>query len=366
MPTDRKTLSYLRIADEKVREEAFVDALRAVRRAKSSDPENPYVLAYEERILGLLGHEGCDLFFHESDAPADEPGDPALVRTNEILSILNGVTDLIARAEYESALIEIRKARQLDPEDEDVRSLEERIRAAFERQLELEFSRNERVSVRTFISSLVETACASAAQDEFEVAFQQITQGALLDPNDESLKQCASLVTIARNQWTSRRDEREAASHCLAAILDSARKQDVVRHHLYVARTCLLERAYDDALLEIALALTIDPANGDVRQLEQEVWQARTHATAREEASRYCDDTIRLMRLYLLAAEEHVRNGEFEGAIDLIAKMRALDPANPEAKKAEIKIRQLEVRRRHSISNLPRVGEDHQQVPSER
>jgi tetratricopeptide (TPR) repeat protein len=362
MPTDRKTLSYLRLADEKVRKRAYAEALQAVMLARSSDPGNPYALAYEERIRDLLAQEESEPVTFDPDEDSCTIEDPAVACSNEILSILDGVNNLITQTEYEQALREIRRARHLDPADNDVHLLEEKIRAAFERQLEMEFSRNERVSVRKFISSLVESACHSASRGEFDAAFQSITQGALLDPDDDTLKECASLVTVARNQRNALVEEQQTASHCLASLLDACHKQDTIRHHAYSARTHILDGTYDDALLEIALALTIEPTNRDLRELEQEAWQAKAHATARDEASRCCDGTARLTRLYLLAADEYGHHGEFNGALDLIAKMRALDPSNPDARKAEIKIRQLEVRSKQQTRETLHPLEQQEQV----
>ena len=60
----------------------------------------------------------------------------------------------------------------------------------------------------------------------------------------------------------------------------------------------------------------------------------------------------RLIRLHILAAEEFAKNGDFVKALDGLAKAYVIDPANTEIKRAEVRIRQAELRH-HQASGSP-------------
>ncbi|HSQ77060.1 MAG TPA: hypothetical protein VLT13_15980, partial [Bacteroidota bacterium] len=74
---------------------------------------------------------------------------------------------------------------------------------------------------------------------------------------------------------------------------------------------------------------------------------------AMEAAAHASSKQGRLIRLYLLSAEEFALGGEFTRALDDVAKAYTLDPANSDVKRIEVKIRQQELRHHKQAAEPP-------------
>jgi tRNA U54 and U55 pseudouridine synthase Pus10 len=104
--------------------------------------------------------------------------------------------------------------------------------------------------------------------------------------------------------------------------------------------------------MEIALGMTNDPENADLKALEEEIVKAQADAEIAEmEVSQETttsdiksEERDQLIWIHLRAADELQKQKEFAQALDELAKAYVIDPLNKEVKKAEIRVRQNEIR----------------------
>ena len=98
--------------------------------------------------------------------------------------------------------------------------------------------------------------------------------------------------------------------------------------------------------------MTIDPDNADLKTLEEDIVkaQAEEELGALEESGVTGDVNLKneerdqLIWIHQRAADELQKQKEFAKALDELAKAYVIDPLNKELKKAEIRIRQNEIR----------------------
>jgi predicted esterase YcpF (UPF0227 family) len=104
--------------------------------------------------------------------------------------------------------------------------------------------------------------------------------------------------------------------------------------------------------MEIALGLTIDPKNSNLIALEEEVMKAQAEVELAEnelaakstESGFKNEERDQLIWIHLRAADELQKQNEFAQALDELAKAYVIDPLNKEVKKAELRVRQNEIR----------------------
>ena len=104
--------------------------------------------------------------------------------------------------------------------------------------------------------------------------------------------------------------------------------------------------------MEIALGMTIDPEHAELKALEEEIVKAQADAEITElETTHSANDSDmkgeerdQLIWIHLRAADELQKQKEFAQALDELAKAYVIDPLNKEVKKAEIRVRQNEIR----------------------
>jgi tetratricopeptide (TPR) repeat protein len=143
---------------------------------------------------------------------------------------------------------------------------------------------------------------------------------------------------------TAQHADASAAKSPAAGPSSAATRQGEINQHLNAARVFRDSGAYDEALTEIAFGCIIDPVHEGLHALEESVWAAKASRTADDESARSSGDCNRRIRLQILVAEEFARSGEFAQALDGLAKAYVIDPANNELKRAEVRIRQQEIR----------------------
>jgi hypothetical protein len=105
--------------------------------------------------------------------------------------------------------------------------------------------------------------------------------------------------------------------------------------------------SFEDALAEVALGLTLDPSNPELKQMEETIWEVQNIKESRDSKSALSEENERLIRIHLAAAEQFQSKGDFGRALDEIAKAYQIDPLNAEIKERENQIRQEELRRDH-------------------
>ncbi len=357
--TNTNSMALLKVADKLVRNGDLKGALDAILKARQLDATNRYAEAYEDRVRALLQKSALteervpDAGTEEDTAPAPTTAAPSS-RLAEIVELLDHANASIARNEFHEALDYIGKARQLDPENEDIGVLEEQVRGACDSASSnstepfVDFE-----VVRSTLEAYISEAMELAAKEDFDEALHLITKGFLLDPANQDLRAAERHITAARELQEKRRQtEAIAAEHYRQLVeTDRVRHEDLGRH-ITCARKLLGSRSLDDALTEVALGYIIEPQNEDLKQIEQEIWQEKRVAKPVVETTQKNAGVSRLIHLYILAAEEFAKNGDFVKSLDGLARAFVIDPANIEIKRAEVRIRQAELRY-HQASGSP-------------
>jgi len=352
-------MALLRLADKLVRDGDHKGALTAILKAREMDPANRYAEAYEERVRALMNES----------SPGEEhaPGEPAKAtavmspvtaapstRLAEIVALLDQANAAIMRSDFPEALEYIGKARQLDPDNRDVLVLEEEIRGVCEgasptpAEPLMDFD-----VVRSTLDAYTSEAMELMACGEFEEALHLVTKGFVLDPANEQLLAAEQQIVAARRMHESQQEAAALAAEHYYRLVEAERiRREELARHLDCARTLLRNGALDDALTEVALGYTMDPQNEELRTIEQTVWREKAATGALTESPAKHEEVARLIRLHILAAEEFAKNGDFVKALDGLAKAYVIDPANTEIKRAEVRIRQAELRH-HQASGSP-------------
>lgn len=229
------------------------------------------------------------------------------------------------KKEYNRALDEITRAYLLDPENEKIRSLEEKVREAIEIQRHLLTTAQEeksrmlrkkeeeerlkraehRAAVEQKIASFLSQAAAYSEKKEFNRALDEIARAYLFDPANEKIHSMEEAVrkTIEeeRNALATAHHNNEL-KHTQKEEEEQRNQEEQQRVALERKITDFLARAsayvekqeYNRALDELTRAYLFDPANEKVRKLEEKIRRAQ------EEDRRVCEDEQRK-----LAAEKH-------------------------------------------------------------
>lgn len=348
------SMTLLRLADKLVREGDHQGALSAILKARQMDPKNQYAEAYEARVRGLMTKALSGIPADTTEtAPAPTTAAPTL-RLAEIVVLLDQANAAIMRSDFPEALDIIGKARQLDPENGDIRALEEQVRGACDSASPTPAeSITNFEGVLSILDAYTSEAIDLAARGEYEEALHLVTKGFLLDPASEHLRAAERDIVAARQIDENRQQAAAFAAVHYRRLVDEERlRHEELSRHVDCARTLLRNGALDDALTEIALGYTLDPDNAQLQGIEQEVWETKGSTGADVESPARHEDVARLVRLHILAAEAFAKNGDFVKALDGLAKAYVIDPANIEIKRAEVRIRQAELRH-HQASGSP-------------
>lgn len=344
-------------ADKFVREGNLAAALALIRKVRRDDPSNRYAEAYEERVCALMG---CPISPDEdssepADAQSSTPAGQSAVPLAEIVSLLSKAHEAFSQGDSSAALEILSRAHQLDPKNADIPELEEQIRTACSAPAasgpDIHYA-----IVRDTIAAYIDEASHLASRGDFENAMHLIAKGFVLDPMDEGLRECESMITDARALVARQEAELEAARKRVARQEEEeeeARRAQRLHHHIARSRELLTSASYDEALTEVALGLVIDPESLSLHALEQVIWKEKNDHAAMEASARASSEHGRLIRLYLLSAEEFTRGGEFNRALDEVAKAYTLDPTNTDVKRIEVKIRQQELRHHKQAAEPP-------------
>lgn len=206
----------------------------------------------------------------------------------------------------EDALSELSFVVVIDPLNEDVIELEQRIRTIEEEQRAEEMERLEReklqkskirVETNKKIRKQIENAQAYLRQNKFSEAIRIISSAYVLDPLNAELQKCEEEIFEAREKYLeneeeersmqeeeqSRKQEEEmreliksAQERALAGegIQTRQKKHEIeekIAGYLGKARSYLENEQFESALGEIALAFVVDPFDKKIAKLEQEI-----------------------------------------------------------------------------------------------
>ena len=363
-------------------------ALGEVALAFLIDPFHAGVKELEEEILLAQ----AEWIAHEA-AQQSHPEQPSGALADEVNGLIDAAVQLAESHEYARALDDIAKAFTLDPLNPDISEAEATIRHAYKVHTEEEHRRHEIAARQEAITALLDRVQQCVDRGALKEALTETDRGISAMGDDDVLLEMRSTIGTMLQE----REEEEAARAVIASLegfvhrarhyvsvgsLDFAREevekglevapantelQDLmdqiaasataasardmaerVTHHCDQARAFLEVGDADNALAEIALGMTIDPENPELTALETAAWGLLTPSGSdpgeQHDQTDEQQERERLVRIHLLAAEEFQKQNEFTRALDEVTNAYAIDPANREIRRMEIRIRQQELR----------------------
>lgn len=400
-------ITLLKLADKLVREGHYAQALGAILKARQEDPANRYAEAYEERVRALMTPQQTGTEPVATQCVADNVETSLSASIEEIVPLLGKANEALSCNNFPGALELIGQARTLDPDDVDIKALEEHVRATCSNSPIDMTPGHEQEIIRGTIRAFEDEVYELAALGEYEDAKELLERALMLDPADNDLRACERFIHAAAKvdrqhteaymlaantvHWVepdpSPESESETATDAapperpdptgnpagepaptqhvepaVARASHTATRRAEIHQHLNAARVLCDGGAHDEALTEIALGYIIDPMHEGLHALEESVWTAKTSCTAADESPRSSGDCSRLIRLQILAAEEFARSGEFRRALDGLAKAYVIDPSNNELKRAEVRIRQQEIRHHQAAAQPLTLVYHHERV----
>ena len=162
--------SFLKQADILVKEKKLDEALEAIAGAKSSDPRNPYIEAYEGRVVNLLRIRNEEL---ATQRLANK------VRINEYLS---RAKSFATESQFDRALEEIGTAFHLDPQDQEILELKYEVEKGLHAR-----DQETRSELAEKICGMLRKAEEFIIEGNWGAAIGEATEAFLLDPVHEAL-----------------------------------------------------------------------------------------------------------------------------------------------------------------------------------
>ena len=307
-------------AKEFLNRQAFDEALTEVIEGFSLSPDHPEFKALEQQIQNA--HEQ----WQEKQAE-DE-------KNTRIEDFEFKAKEYLTKELFEDALKIITEAIVLDPERDSLKLIESEI----EKAQETNEKRKHAEENNKIIQKHLFRAKECRVLRNYEEAISEIEQALAVDPSREDLISFKKQMQQELANWQLQKNQNA--------------NQASLKQHVRNAREYLAKNVYDEALMEIALGMTIDRENAELKALEEEIVKTQADAEIAElEASpRPIDSDMKsverdqLIWIHLRAADELQKQKEFAQALDELAKAYVIDPLNKEVKKAEIRVRQNEIR----------------------
>ncbi|MBP8975189.1 MAG: hypothetical protein KBG83_00585 [Bacteroidetes bacterium] len=312
---------HIQRAKDFLEHEAFDEALAEVAEGYTYDQNNRELVILEKKIQ--------EAYAQWQLRQAEEE------KQKQIQEMVLSAKKFLSKHEFENALMEVTRAMVLDPENADIKALEQEIEAS---QEEDEERRRNEANTKA-IKKLLFSAKEALIHHDFDSALAEIESALQIDPQDEESLALKSSIQQQKEEWLKKKSDEE--------------NKEKIKSHIRQARKLLKEKVYDEALIEIAMGLTADPNNEDLKDLEEQVVAAQAQdETAKEESGENSilesplpdDEKSQLIYVHLRAADEFQKQNEFGKALDEVTKAYLIDPLNKEIKKAEIRIRQNQIR----------------------
>jgi hypothetical protein len=385
--TGEQIFKHLTDASQYASEHEYSKALDEVAKAFLLDPLSDAVQKYEFQLQNE---------FHEYQEKQHKKQEEES-RQNAINKHKKRAKEFLDREAFDEALTEVIDGYSYDPDSAELKVLEQQIQDAHQQWQEKLAEEEKNTKIEDFVLKAKEYL----NKELFEDALKTITEAIVLDPERDTLKAIETEIEKAQQAFEKRKQTEEdnkviqkhlfRAKECRvlrsyeealseidqALAIDSSREdllnlkeqtqqeladwqsqkdqnanQTALKQHLRQAREYLAKKVYDEALMEIALGMTIDAENSDLKTLEEDIVKAQADAEIAEleitqeatDATIKDEDRDQLIWIHLRAADELQKQKEFAQALDELAKAYVIDPLNKEVKKAEIRIRQNEIR----------------------
>jgi len=166
----------------------------------------------------------------------------------------------------------------------------------------------------------------------FEEAQLEIGKALHLDPSRKDLLDLKEQMKQQQDKWNATTAQQE--------------KEQALREHIKRARQFFKDGVLAEALIEIAIGLTVDPRNEDLKKIEEDILASESNEDAEmpQTDASSPEERDQLVHIHLRTADELQKQKEFSKALDEVAKAYVIDPFNKDIKKIEIRIRQNEIR----------------------
>jgi len=385
--TGEQIFKYLSDASQYASEHEYSKALDEVAKAFLLDPLSEAVQKYEFQLQNEF-HE----YQEEQHKKQEEES-----RQNAINKHKTRAKEFLDREAFDEALTEVIDGYSYDPDNADLRALEQLIQDTHQQWQEKQAEEEKNTKIEDFVLKAKEYL----NKELFEDALKIITEAIVLDPERNTLRAMEAEIEKAQQAFEKRKQTEEnnkviqkhlfRAKECRvlrsyeeaiseidqALAIDSSREdllnlkkqtqqeltdwqeqkdqnanQASLKQHLLQAREFLSKKVYDEALMEIALGMTIDPENADLKTLEEDIVKAQADAEIAEleitqgtsDSTMKSEERDQLIWIHMRTADELQKQHEFAQALDELAKAYVIDPLNKEVKKAEIRVRQNEIR----------------------
>lgn len=297
----------------------------------------------------------------------------------KVRQYLQHVNELFQSNKLDEALSELAFVVVIDPLNEEVLRLEQRILETQEKQQQLQLEQyqrqlEERQKKREAIVATIRKHIANAEQlakqQKFTDALRTITRATVLDPINDELQECERRILTMQEEHFRREEEmkrelqdqikmqqeeelrrlenkdREHILEGESEEVQARQKADKekIQQYLDRARKFLSEHQFEVALGEVALAFIINPFDSDVKKVEQQILnereehQAKHHQTKQQamlDEQKSKSDTEAKIQMHLMEAERLRTMRQFSKAFNEVAKAFILDPLNTEIQQYE-------------------------------
>ncbi len=293
-------------------------------------------------------------------------------RAQKIREYMHAARTMFAQNKLEEAQGQLAFLMVLDPLNEDVLSLNWKIREAEAKQNEERLAKKKQAreqekkreeSIRLAVRNNLKKAETYRRQQRYSEALRIITQAYYIDPANEEILSLEKEIMkeeeeamrtedeARRRREEEHRQRQEAELHRLAieqqkraqmrerleAESKLLRSEEEVLLFLSKARGYYRQGNYDEALIQIAKAYKINPFDDDINSLQKDILEAQKKARLMKKAAMQIvvepepeqdKATLRAIERHIEKAKKFSSKGKFQEAMDEIAEGFKYDPMN--------------------------------------
>ncbi len=339
-------------AEQLARQQKFTDALRTITRATVLDPINDELQDCERRILALQEEhfrreeeskrdlqdqirrqqeeEVRRMVHSDRERVLEGESEEVLVRRRadkeKITLALQRASSFLAEHQFEVALGEVALAFIIDPFDEEVKGMEQRILAEREayqaaHQEKLQQSMMDEERSRNAADAKIAMHLAEAERlrqmKHFSKAFNEVAKAFILNPLDLNIQSFEQQLQSEFDAFLAEEHERRTR--------DETSK--VIERHLQHAAEFLERDLFEQALSEVNSGLAMDEHHPELTALRQRILEA----TDRWKVNQRVESRNLEIQKLLVVAREYLTVEKFDEALIAVRKALDFDPTRVES-----------------------------------
>lgn len=305
-----------------------------------------------------------------------EEHDRKKAQLQKVQQYLQRVNELFQQNKLDEALSELAFVVVIDPLNEEVLHLEQKIIETQERrqqeqlelyQKQLEERQKKRQTILATIQKHIENAEVLAKQLKFSDALRTITRATVLDPVNEDLQKCEHRILAAQEEYLKQEEEkrrqiqeqiRKQQEEELLRVERANRERvltfekqeqdekvkankDKIAKYLERAKGFLADHQFEVALGEVALAFIVNPFDEDVKTMEQQIIRAREEYSKKNLEQIYVSEEDEKEKIVTQIADHMKQAGayrkekDYSRAFNEVARAFILDPLNEDIQRYE-------------------------------